>query len=189
MEQPPVGVGDLMGVMQAARAGKADLHREPGRERHGAQAVLRGLHVHAVHVLHRQPRRAVRPPEVEDLHDVPMRQHGRQASLALEPRDDIWILRQVGQRALDRDQLAEPGLALQGRQVDLAHAALRASWQFCAHEASRRILPGRTPWTVEVAEGDLILRLATRSGDTGAHARQRHRSLRWRSAASWQWST
>ena len=114
-----------MGVVQSSR----DLHRDERSHllREGQPVLAHFLQqrpeVAAVHVFHGDVVGAARLPEIEDLHDVRMGQLGRQLGLVDEHRDEILVVAEVRQDALDRHDLLEalhaPLLGLE----QLGHAA------------------------------------------------------------------
>jgi hypothetical protein len=108
-EGAPVGVDQLVRVAEAL----ADLDRDEDRlfDRELAplffQRLQHRLQVGAVDVLHDDEVRVVADADVEDLDAVRMRQVRRQARLVEEHRDELLLLGQVRQDALDRDLLFE----------------------------------------------------------------------------------
>ena len=76
------------------------------------------LQVTAVDELHHDEERVVGGTDVEDGDDVRVRQTSAEARLVEEHRDEVLVLREVRQNALDRDDLLE---ALDGRGLALEH--------------------------------------------------------------------
>ena len=84
-----------------------------------------GLEVGAVDVLHDDEVGVVADADVEDLHAVRVREVRGEARLVEEHRDELLLLGEVRQDALDRDLLLE---ALEARALGaehLGHAARR----------------------------------------------------------------
>jgi hypothetical protein len=88
-------------------------------------ALLRALEdraqVLAAHVLEGDEVRLVNLTELEDLRDVRVRELHRELRLVDEHRDELLVLRDGGQDALDRDETLEARLSEGLRLEDLRH--------------------------------------------------------------------
>src|SRR6185503_8417129 len=83
------------------------------------------LEVAPIDVLHdEEVRVVVRPRDVEDLDDVRVLEEQRQPRLVEEHRDELLVLRQVRQDALDRDRLLEPLHRLRHAAKHLGHTTM-----------------------------------------------------------------
>ena len=123
-----VEVAPLVRVREAGA--HADDDRERVLERELDDLLLLHLphdraEVLAVDVLHRDEVRSVDRADVEDLHDVRMRERRRDARLVQEHLDERSVLVHRGQDALDDDELLEPRDALLDGEEELRHAAGR----------------------------------------------------------------
>ncbi len=87
-------------------------HRSPDP----AQAV-------AVHVLHRDEVRALVLTQLEDLHEVRVREQGRHPRLVQEHLDRCVILGEEGQDPLHHHDLGEPSRASRHGKEDFAHSS------------------------------------------------------------------
>jgi hypothetical protein len=124
-----VGAGPLVGVVQPA----AGLRRQPdhdlGRDdagRHALVGLARQLgERHAGQVLHHHVVAAVVLPELERLHDVRVIELRPEPRLVEEHADEVGVVGQVVEQALDHHVLLEAGLAGDAREVDLGGAADR----------------------------------------------------------------
>jgi hypothetical protein len=85
---------------------------------------VRRAQVATLDVLEREEVLVADPPDLEDLRDVDVLELDRDLGLVHEPRDELLVLREVGQDLLDHRELLEPGQAVLGEE-DLAHAAAR----------------------------------------------------------------
>ena len=81
------------------------------------------LEIHAVDELHDDEVGVVGVADVEDLDDVGVLEEQRQARLVQEHGDELRVLGQRGQDALDGDVLAEALQGLGDALEDLGHAA------------------------------------------------------------------
>jgi hypothetical protein len=108
-------------------------HGQCLRQRDALVATGRGLqdaaHVLAVDVLHREEVAAVPLPDVVDLGDVRVLQRRRQPRLVEEHADEVAVLRELRQDALEDHDLLEALDAARTRQVQLGHPATRESAQ------------------------------------------------------------
>jgi hypothetical protein len=98
------------------------------RPRHGRSLLLDALQEqvvqrHAFDILHGDEGMAGDAPEVEDLHDVGVRQPRRDPGFVEEHIDETPVERQVLVNALDDQDLAETLDADVPRQEDLGHTA------------------------------------------------------------------
>ena len=120
-----VRVGQLVGVAETL----ADLVSDPcgGLDREVLALLLHrlrdALQVRAVDVLHDDEERIVTDADVEDLHAVRVRELRRQARLVQEHRDELLLLAEVREDALDRDLLAKALKALALGAEHFRHAA------------------------------------------------------------------
>ena len=81
--------------------------------------------VFAVHVLHRVEVRARELSDVVNLRDVRMLELRGEPRLVEEHRDELRVLREVRQDALDADELLEAAVTVKPREKDLGHATRR----------------------------------------------------------------
>ncbi len=115
----------LVGVAEPATGLDADVDRLLHREALArlAQALDHRLEVHPVDELHDDEVGVVRRADVEDGDDVGVAQAGPQAGLVQEHRDEVLVLGEVRQDALDRDLLLEALNAEGLTSEDLGHTA------------------------------------------------------------------
>ena len=99
----------VRGVQRGADLGR-DVRRVLGRDRLllGAAALEDGAHVLAVDMLHRDEVLAVRARELVDARDVVVAQHARDLGLVDEHLDEVVVLGEVREHALDRDEVRLP---------------------------------------------------------------------------------
>ncbi|MCX5746396.1 MAG: hypothetical protein NT062_28295 [Proteobacteria bacterium] len=126
-ERAAVPVGLAVRVVEA----RGGLRDDVGGDRDGAGDRLarglghRGAQVLALDQLHRQEQLAVGLPEVEDLHDVAVRELDGDARLVDEAADEPAFAGGARQDPLERLDLLEPGDADGLDLVDLGHPPLR----------------------------------------------------------------
>src|SRR5690606_26811442 len=77
----------------------------------------------ALDVLHGEVIGAALLPELEDLDDVRMRELRREAGLVEEHVDEVLVLRERREDALDDEPLLEAGWSRLAREEDLGHPA------------------------------------------------------------------
>ncbi len=120
-----VVVGDLVRVAEAAAGLDADVDRFLHREATAllAEPLDDRLEVRPVDELHDDEVGVVRRADVEDGDDVRVVEAGAEAGLVEEHRDEVRVLREVRQDALDRDLLLEALDALGFALEHLRHAA------------------------------------------------------------------
>ena len=109
---------ELVRLLQ--RAADLDEQRRGARPRQRAVALDHVREVEPAHVLHDQVQRALRGAEVEDLDGVRVMQPRDRGGLALEPRDNIGVVREIAMQHLHRGDLAHAQML---DAVDDAHAA------------------------------------------------------------------
>ena len=142
VQRRSVEVALLVRVREAGADAEHDRERVLHRELDGAAGLHPpddGAQVLAVNVLHRDEVGAVDHAEVEDLHDVRMRERGRDARLVEEHLDERLVLVHRRQDPLDDDELLEPADAALDREEELGHAARREP----AHERVPSELAGK----------------------------------------------
>ena len=127
VERPPVVVARVVGVIEATEDAERDVQRR--LERNVLSASRRRAHEPsgrgAVDVLHRHVQLAVVLAEGEHLDDVRVREPGADARLVDEHRDEVGVLRQLGQDAFHRDDLLEAVRPRAAREVHLRHPSRR----------------------------------------------------------------
>ena len=104
----------------------AHLHGHVHGRAHGQAAdgtLEEAAEVEPVHVLHGDVQRARVAPEVEDLHDVRVRELDGELGLGDEAMLELGVARQVRQDALDGERLLEAVRAVRLGAEDLGHAA------------------------------------------------------------------
>jgi hypothetical protein len=115
-----IAVHDAEVVRFGERAADLVEQRRRARPRQRAVAAHDLAEILAAHVLHDQVQRALRLPEVEDLHRVRVVEARHRVRLALEAADHFRIVGEIGVQDLHRRDLAH---ALVLDLVDDAHAA------------------------------------------------------------------
>jgi hypothetical protein len=118
-----VRVGGVQAQADVAKHPRGDGEREPlpfrgQRRTHGAER-LAGDELHREEQLARL--RVL--PEVEHLAEVGVVQLGAHLRLVEEHGDEVLVARDVGENALERDELLETARPLQPREEQLGHAA------------------------------------------------------------------
>ena len=151
LHRPPLLVLLAVGVLE----GGADLahHAQAQVEGHAQPLLPRALHdraqVAAVDVLHRDVVALLDPPEVEDLHDARVGEARHHLGLVDEHVEELLVVGEVGQDALQRHDLLEALDARPLRLEDLGHAADRhAVEELVGPEAvvpPRRLARGAAP--------------------------------------------
>ena len=91
----------------------------------GAAALEHGAHVLAVDMLHRDEVLAVRARELVDARDVAVAQDARDLRLVDEHLDEVVVLGEVREHALDRDEVGVAVSVERLRAIDLRHATER----------------------------------------------------------------
>jgi len=85
---------------------------------HAHAAIEQSAEIPPVHVLERDVIRVVDPPEIEHPRDVRVLELGRDARLVLEHLHELFVLGDLRENALQRDDVV---LGLVGRTEDLGH--------------------------------------------------------------------
>jgi len=146
-----LSVGARAGVRVIERGGDAVDDRECDRERHRllalASEALDRADVLAMDELHREERRACVLVDLVHVSDVRMLERRGEARFVEEHPDEIRIVRDGRQDALDDAQLLEAGRSTNTREIDLGHSAHRELPQdlvLAEHRARREVeLHGR----------------------------------------------
>jgi hypothetical protein len=124
-ERAAVLVVQLVGVRQTATCLGTHVDRLGQWKPQAApvQAVLNFLEVRPFDELHDEEVGVLTRADVEDRDDVRVVEAGGQPRLIEEHVDEVLVLREVREHALDRDALLEALDASRFAQVDLGHAA------------------------------------------------------------------
>ena len=115
----------LVRVVQRLARGDEDGGDLGGRQRRAelVGAAPQRREILAVDVLHRQVIGVTVAAEVVDVNDVRMVERGGDLRLVEEHVDEVGLLGEVRQDALDRDALGEPFGAWSAGEKDLGHPA------------------------------------------------------------------
>ena len=120
-----LAVGELVRVGEAL----TDAHRDEARLLHrdrlaeGFAMLDHALEIGAVHELHHDEVRVVADADIEHLHAVRVREVRADARLVQEHADELLLLREMREHALDRDELLEALESGALRAEDLGHTA------------------------------------------------------------------